>query len=180
VITCPSGFSAGGPFAITGPFQRAALFTNPPANSGSLLFDSDNAGHLVRKDSSGGIHDLEVTRLGGYEIGSENASSPIATADLTSHSFVINTGAPKKLTEASCTTDAGSQTVTVKIGVTTLFSITCVPFSGYSASVSDGTTGYLSASSMNSTEVAAHAQLDLSGTANGATRNLKLYIYGAF
>lgn len=179
-IICPAGFSAAGPFSLTGQQQSAALFTNPPALTDALVFDADNAGHLVRKDSGGGLHDLEITRIGGYEIGSENASTAIATPDLTSHSFLINDGAPKTLTEVSCVTDAGSQRVTVKTGTTTLFTITCVAFGSYTAAVTDGTAGYLNAAAMDSTAISAHAQLDLSGTANGATKNLKLHLYGAF
>ena len=179
-ITCPSGFSATGPFSLIGQHQSAASFANPPANNSTLVFDSDNAGHLYRKDSGGGLHDLEVTRIGGYEIGSENASTALVTADLTSHSFVINNAVPKTLTEASCTTDAGSQSITVAIGATPLFTITCVAFNAFNAAVTDGTAGYINASSMTSTAIAAHAQVDLSGNANGLTKNLKLYLHGAF
>jgi hypothetical protein len=113
----------------------------------------------------------------GYEVGSENASAAFATADLTNHSILINDSNAKTLTEASCITDAGSQTVTVKIGSTTLFSITCVAFGSYSRSTTDGSTGYIIAASMGSTALTAGAQVDLSGTANGTTKDIKLHAW---
>jgi hypothetical protein len=121
---------------------------------------------------------FKTVAIGSYEVGSENASSAFATADLTAHGFKINDVNPKTLTEASCISDAGSQAVTVKIGATTLFSITCVAPGSYSASTTDGSTGYIIAASMGSTAIAAHAMLDLSGTANGTTKDVKLHVYG--
>ena len=113
----------------------------------------------------------------GYEAGSENGSV-LATADLTGHAITVNDANAKTLVEASCISDAGDQTVTVKIGATTLFSIHCVAPGSYSASTTNGTTGYIIAASMGSTAVGAHAQLDLSGTANSTTKDVKLHAYG--
>ena len=69
--------------------------------------------------------------------------------------------------------------MTVKIGGTTLFTITCVAPGSYSASTTDGSTGYIIAASMGSTAVGAHTQLDLSGTANTTTKDVKLHAYGS-
>lgn len=117
-------------------------------------------------------------RLGGYEVGSEHAAAPLSNSDLMNHAFFINDGFPKTLTQAHCISDAGSQAVTVAIGGTAIFSITCVPPATYSQAVTDGTTGYLLAASMTSTAVAAGAVLDMTGTANGTTRDVKLHLYG--
>ena len=179
-ITCSSGFLSGGPFALTGMHQSAASLASPSSTASTLLFDSGNADHLVRKDSGGRIHDLEVVSIGGYEVGSENATSPLASGDLTSHSIVVNNTTAKTLTEASCVSDNGAQTVTVSMRGNALFTITCVAFGSYSVSPADGSAGYILASSMVSTSVPANAQIDLSGTANGTTKDIKLHIYGAF
>lgn len=178
-MTCSGGFGSSGPFSAGGLHQSAASAQTPPGNWSSLMFDADHAGHLVRKDSDGGLHDLEAVKIGGYEVGSENASSALATGDLTSHSFIINDANPKTLSEASCVADAGSQTVTVSISGTAAFTITCVPFSSYSASATDGSSGYITAASMSTTTITGHARLDLSATANGTTKDIKLHLWGA-
>lgn len=121
-----------------------------------------------------------AVKFAGYEVGAENAAAALVTADLTSHAFAVNNGTSRVLTEASCISDAGSQAVTVKIGSTTLFSITCRAPGDYSRSTTDGTTGYIIAASMTSTSVAAGAMLDLSGTANTTTKGIKLHIYGGY
>ena len=179
-MNCSAGFTSGGPFALTGTHQSAASLPSPSSTESSLIFDSGSADHLVRKDSGGRIHDLEVVSIGGYEVGSENAIQPLATGDLTSHSVLINNSVPKSLTEASCVSDSGSQTVTASISGNALFTITCVAFGSYSVSPANGSAGYILASSMSSTSVPANAQIDLSGTANGTTKDIKLHIYGAF
>jgi hypothetical protein len=138
--------------------------------SGDATTSGSNAVTLAMK--------FKAVKLGAYEVGAENGSSPLVTADLTGHAFIVNGANAKTLTEASCVSDAGDQPVTVKIGATTLFTIHCVAAGSYNASTTDGTTGYISAAGMASTTVGAHAMLDLSGTANTTTKDIKLHIYG--
>jgi hypothetical protein len=118
-----------------------------------------------------------TVKIGGFIVGAENAA-PLATADLTNHAFVINDANAKTITEASCVSNVSSQAITVKIGSTTLFSVSCVPPASYSRSTTDGATGYIVAASMSNTAVAAGAMLDLSGTANTTTKSVVFYIYG--
>jgi hypothetical protein len=148
--------------------------------SGSHAFECQNSGGTVvgHLTTPAQIAQFRTVKVGGYEVGSENASAAFATGDLSAHGFAINDGNAKTLTEASCVSDAGSQSVTVKIGGTTLFTITCVPAASYSRSTTNGSTGYAVAASMGSTAVGAGAQLDLSGTANVTTKDIKLHIYG--
>lgn len=177
VETCPNGFSTSGPFQGTGPHQ--SLGSSPPSGSDTIYYNPTVSDHLTRRDSAGLDHDLEMVLVGAYEVGAQNASAAFVTADLTNNYFVINNGAAKTLVEASCISDSGTQAVTVKIGGTTLFSISCVASGSYSTGTTNGTTGYIIAASMGSTAVAAHTQLDLSGTANGTTKDIKLFIYGS-
>ena len=119
----------------------------------------------------------KTVKVIGYEVGAENGSA-LATADLTSHAFAINDANSKTVVEANCISDAGDQPVTVKIGSTTLFTIHCVAPGTYNTGTTDGTTGYIIGGSMGSTAVGAHSQLDLSGTANSTTKDVKLHVYG--
>jgi hypothetical protein len=128
------------------------------------------------------VHPTDTSRaaakpvlLSGYEVGTENASAAFVTADLTNHAFSVTDSISRTLTSATCISDAGSQTVTAKIGSTTLFSITCV--APGSVSGTGGSAGNIIAASMTNTAVAAHSQLDLSGTANATTKDIKLSIY---
>jgi hypothetical protein len=116
--------------------------------------------------------------IAGYEVGAEDAAAALTTTNLTNHAIKVNDAYAKTLTEASCISDVGDQTVTVKIAATTMFTIHCVAPGTYSIGTTDGTTGYIIAASMGSTAVGAHTQLDLSGTANATTKNVKLYFYG--
>ena len=118
-----------------------------------------------------------VTKVIAYEVGTEDGDA-LTTTNLTNHAIEVNDANAKTLVEASCISDAGSQAVTVNIGGTTLFSITCVGPGTYSASTTNGSTGYIIAASMGSTAVGAHTQLDLSGTANTTTKDVKLHVYG--
>ncbi len=140
----------------------------------SLAFDqktqSGNVDNVITKVVS--------LRIGNYEVGSENASTPFTTADLTSHAFSINDSSVKIVKEASCISDSGDQIVTIKIGATIVFSIHCVTTGVYDPNITDGSTGYVEGSYILSNTVVAHAQLDLSGTANGITKDIKLHIYG--
>ena len=138
--------------------------------SGDCTTSGSNAVLLASK--------FKTVNVIGYEVGTENASAALVTGDLTSHAIGLNDGNAKTLTEASCISDAGSQAVTVKIGSTTLFSITCVAPGTYSRSTTDGSAGYIVAASMGSAAVGAGAQLDLSGTANTTTKDVKLHAYG--
>lgn len=104
-------------------------------------------------------------------------SSVLLTADLTLNGFFINDTNARTMTEASCLSDTGSQTITVKIGATTAFAITCVVPGSYSASTTDGTTGYMSAANMTNTAIASHIALNQSGTANGSTHNVWLHVW---
>jgi len=119
-----------------------------------------------------------TVKVGGFMVGAENAAAALATADLTNHAFIINDANAKTMTEASCVSDAGSQAVTVKIGSTTEFSITCVAPVSYSRSTTDGSTGYIVAASMTTPGIAAGAMLDLSGTANTTTKSVVIHLYG--
>lgn len=116
----------------------------------------------------------------GYEVGSETTSAvALVTADLTSHGFVINSGNSATLLEASCWVDSASSTqaVTVKSGSTTMFTITCSNSINYSTT--NGSAGYIAKASMTNSTLAAHTPLDLSGTANAASKDLKLHIYAS-
>ena len=189
--TGPAG--ATGPAGPTGPQGATG-----PGGSGSGTVNSGSTGQLAYYASggtalTGGSLTGDVTNSGlamslatklrtvkviAYEVGAENATAALVTADFTSHAIGVNDGNAKTLTEASCISDAGSQSVTVKVGATTLFSITCAAPGAYSRGTTDGSTGYIVAASMGSTAVAAGAQLDLSGTANGTTKDVKLHAYG--
>jgi hypothetical protein len=141
---------------------------------GSLMLEyNSTVGDWVQVGGPG----RRVVQLGGYEVGAENAAAALVTADLTNHAFIVNDANAKTLVEASCISDAGDQEVTVKISSTTLFSIHCVGPGTYSASTTDGSTGYIIAASMSSTAVGVHTQLDLSGTANTTTKDVKLHVY---
>jgi len=127
---------------------------------------------------AGGGGSAPVLHLGGLALGDEDpASSVLTTAKYTNHGFIISAGATT-LTEASCISDTGDQTVLVKIGATTMFSIHCVAPGSYSAATTTGTTGYMNAAAMTNTAVGAHAMLDLSGTTNSTTKGIVLHIYG--
>lgn len=154
--------------------------------AGFISYWFDDAGKVPKAINSDGMV-VSMVRAsvasgtvyaGGYEVGAEDAASALTTADLTNHAFSVNDGNPKTLTEASCISDAGSQVVTVKIGTATLFSITCVPPASYSRGTTNGSTGFINAAGMSSTAVAAGSVLDLSGTANTTTKDIKLHIYG--
>jgi hypothetical protein len=119
-----------------------------------------------------------IVKVAGYEVGGENAAAALVTADLTNHAFAVNDASAKVLTEASCVSDAGDQTVVVKVSSTTKLTIHCVAPASYSRSTTDGTTGYLNAAHITDTAIAVGAMLDLSGTANTTTKDLKLHIYG--
>jgi hypothetical protein len=110
----------------------------------------------------------------GYEVGAENAAAALASGDLTNHGIAVNGSLSRTLVEASCISDAGDQPVTVAVGGATLFTIHCVAYGSYSTSTTDGTTGYIAASSMLSTAVNSGARMDLSGSANGTTKDIKL------
>jgi hypothetical protein len=153
--------------------------TNNPASGWQRLYAT--ADKLYRRNSSGTVTEIGAhwpIEVGAYEVGTEDASATLTTADLTNHAFLINDANAKTLTEASCVSDAGSQAVTVKTGSTSLFTITCVAPGSYSRSTTDGTSGYILASSMSSTAVSAGALLDLSGAANATTKDIKLHLYG--
>lgn len=120
---------------------------------------------------------FRTVKLGGYEVGSEDASAALTTTNLTNHAFAVNDANAKTLTAAYCISNADDQAVTVKIGTTTLFTVHCVAPATFTSATTDGTTGYIVAASMGSTAVAAHAMLDLSGTANTTTKDVKLHVW---
>lgn len=168
--TGPSGSNgATGPTGVTG-----AGTTGPTGPTGS---GSTGATGPTGVTGPTGIAPTGSALLGLYEVGQQNAPTPLSTTNITSASFAVNSLNATNLTEASCVSDTGDQQVTVKIASTTLFTIHCVPFGSYNPSTTNGTTGYIIAASMSSTAVAAHAQLDLSGTANGTTNDLKIFLY---
>lgn len=115
----------------------------------------------------------DPAKLISYEVGNEN-STPLSTADLNRHSITINSATSRNLTEASCISDGDMQTITLTVGTTILFSITCVPPTAYNRTISDGTAGYIVANSMNFTTIGPGAQIDMSGIANDVTKNIKL------
>ena len=150
-------------YASTGTAVSGGTFSGDVTNSGMSL-------SLAAK--------FKAEKIIAYEVGAESAAAAFTTADLTAHAIHVNDANAKTLVEASCISDAGSQQVTVKVGSTTLFSITCVAPGSYSRSTTDGSAGYIIAASMGSTAVSSGAQLDLSGTANGTTKDVKLHAYG--
>ena len=121
---------------------------------------------------------LRTAKMGGYKAIGTGGSGVLVDADITAVGFYINDAVAKTLVEASCVSDAGDQTVTVKIGATTLFAIHCLAAASYSRSTTNGTTGYIIAASMTNTAVAAGALLDLSGTANTTTKNVTIHLWG--
>lgn len=118
------------------------------------------------------------TKLGGFWLGADDAAAALTTTNLTNPSFFISDSTLHTLSEASCVSDAGDQTIVIKIGATTYITMHCVAPGSYSTATTDGTTGYIIAASMTTTAIAAHARLDLSGTANATTKAIKLFIYG--
>jgi hypothetical protein len=178
-LTCvPYGSYAHSGNNSTG-YIAAANMTNTAVAAGAQ-FDISGTANSTTKDIKLQIWGASgpPVELVGYEAGAENASAALVTGDLTAHSIFVNDTATKAITEASCVTDAGSQTVVVKIGATTMFSIVCTPYGTYSRTTTDGTTGYMIATSMTNTAIAAGAQFDLSGTANSTTKDIKLHIWG--
>jgi len=121
-------------------------------------------------------------RVFAYEVGTENAGAAFATGDLTNHAIAINDGNTKTLTEATCLADAdgaSGQQITLTInGGATLFAITCRDSAHFSVGTSDGSTGYIVAGSMTTSSLTSHQRVDMSGTANGTTKDIKLHVYG--
>lgn len=102
----------------------------------------------------------------------------LTDADLTWTGFVINDALPKTLTEASCTSDSGSQTITVTAGGTAAFTITCVPTGSYSRATTNGTTGFINGAAMANAGLGAGVALNQAGTANGSTHSVHLHVWG--
>lgn len=134
----------------------------------SYLFEYD--GTNFRQVSAGGSGG-EIPNFIHYEVGAEEGGLLITT-NLTSHSITSNSSIARTLIEATCFANAGTQSITVKIASTVMFTMNCVAAPNFGTT--DGTTGYIIAASMTNTAVSAHAQLDLSGTANGTTADIKL------
>ncbi len=120
-----------------------------------------------------------AVRILGDELPGTGTAGVLQAADFTAaFAASINDANAKTLTEASCISDTGSQTIVVSVGGSARFTITCVVAGSYSRSTTDGSTGYISAASMTNTAVAAGAVLDITGTANGSTKDLKVFAYG--
>ncbi len=179
VGTLPAGVTSGKLAYVTDGATSADCTTGGGVNKVACIWDGSQWAFPGPKASDGGTSSIGSTSVIGYEIGAEDAASPLATADLTAHSLWINDANAKTLTEASCISDAGSQVVTLKTGTTTVFTITCVAYGSYSAATADGSTGYINTANMSSSGVGAHVQLDLSGVANGSTKDVKLRVYAA-
>jgi len=119
---------------------------------------------------------VPVKKLSSPLTPGSGAAGVLTTTDLTFPHIISNDGTAKTLTEATCYSDAGSQTITLKVGSTTLFSITCVVTPN--RTVTDGSAGYIVTGSMAVSTVAPGASVDQSGTANGTTKNVTLTIWG--
>lgn len=114
-------------------------------------------------------------KIAGYEVGSQNASAvALVTSDLTSTHFAENLPVATTITRATCwADDSAGQLVTVKVGATAKFTITCTSAqSGTDGSAGIRTTGFADAA------LAASDALDLSGTANTTTKDIKLFVFG--
>lgn len=117
-------------------------------------------------------------RILGYDLVGTGTAGVLQAADFTAAFAVsVNDGNAKTLTEASCISDTGSQTITVSVGGSTRFTMTCVVKASYSRATTDGSTGYIIAASMTNTAVVAGAVLDITGTANGSTKDCKVFAY---
>jgi hypothetical protein len=117
-------------------------------------------------------------KLGSPFSPGSGTSGVLVNADLTWTGFVVNDALPKTLTEASCWSDTGSQTITVTAGATTAFTITCVPSGSYSRTTTNGTTGFINAAAMANAGLGAGVALNQAGTANGTTHSVHLHVWG--
>lgn len=115
-------------------------------------------------------------KIGGPYSPGTGTSGVLVDADLTWTGFFINDANAKSMTEASCYSDTGSQNITVKVGSTTAFTMTCVAQGSYIAD-GLGTHGHIDAAHMTSNVIASNADLNQSGTANGTTHWVQLHVY---
>ncbi len=145
--------------------QSAAELSGDASTSGS------NAVTLATK--------YKTVRVLGYELPGTGTAGVLQAADFTAaFAAAINNADAKTLTEASCISDTGSQTITVSVGGVTRFTITCVSAAAYAArTTTDGSEGFRSTGFANAA-IAANAVLNVTGTANGTTTDLKVFAYG--
>jgi len=85
---------------------------------------------------------------------------------------------PATFVSARCKSDAGNQTINVKIGASVMFSIPCVNSINYA--VAGGTAGFIDAAHMASTAFASNAELSMSDVASGSTNDIKLVIVATY
>lgn len=106
-VTCPNGFSSGGPFQATGLHQT--IPTAPSANSNTLYFDSVT-NHTMREDASANAFDLEPThRIAAYNFDG-GGSALSGTLDA-----CVDVPAPAAITGVTLLSDVtGSATVDVR------------------------------------------------------------------
>jgi hypothetical protein len=156
--------------------SNIATITFSGVTSGVCSITTGGVGPQGATGSTGGTGPSVTYRIAGYEVGTENGIA-LVTGDLTSHGILNNDLNTKTLTEIMCLSDAGSQTVLVKInGGANVMTMVCVNPINYGTT--DGTTGYAVAGNMTTSTITSHQQLDLSGTANTTTKNIKLQIWG--
>jgi hypothetical protein len=153
---------------------NTATVTFSGTTNGSCTISTGGVGPTGPLGSQGVTGPTVTFRLGGYEIFS---SVPLLTSDLTVYSFFINDSIPKLVTEATCTTDTGTQPITVSVNASTIFTMNCYPHASFSCAATDGSTGCAQSQVMVNT-VAAHDQWDLTGTANGTTKYIRLQFWG--
>ena len=114
----------------------------------------------------------------GCEKGVEDGAV-FVDSDLVSNGFMINALAvPATFVSARCKSDAGNQTINVKIGASVMFSIPCVNSINYAAA--DGTAGFIGAAHMASTAFASNAELSMIDAASGSTKDIKLFIVATY
>ena len=165
----PAASTKGGVYSIScSAGQHVSAISS---TDGSVTCSADTTGDPATK--------FKTVRVLGYEVMGSGTAGVLQAADFTgSFAAAINNADAKTLTEASCISDTGDQTIVVSVGGSARFTIHCVVAGSYSRSTTDGSTGYIIAASMTNTAVAAGAVLDVTGTANGSTKDLKVFAYG--
>lgn len=123
-------------------------------------------------------NDKAGTRTFGAILGADDPSGvALTTAQLTDLDIYVNLAPAATIKAAWCSTDSGSQTITLKNGATTMFStLSCIasPTTG----TTNGSTGYLT--SFTSTAMAQFSRINLSATANGTTKRISLFVLYSF
>lgn len=156
----------------------ASHITNLDVRGPFMSTSFNQAGAEIKAIETYLQNDKAGTRTFGGVFGADDPSGvALTTAQLTQADLYVNMAPAATLKAAWCSTDSGSQTITLKNGATTMFStLTCVaaPTTG----TTNGSTGYLT--SFTSAAMAQFSRINLSATANGTTKRISLFVLYSF